>query len=644
MGGCSSADYDRTIRAPAESIGTFTFLRTSLLAASHSSFIIDPESEQTTATFPGYKDPIHSLIVSPQAQLDSGSALFLAAAQASRYVNVYNTNTTALLGNLIAESEVEQLAFNEDVSQGGYEKRQQPLALVTKDGKLNVFRDAFEGWESRNSKQMDLKTRLKQATRKPEAIVQIIRPDKTATQVSILNVSFQDAELVLALADGAAELNFERIPWRDERGGLSLSGFVQRTKTKSSDFTTEITNGVKDHRGAHVDEAGAVVALGTDVRDVDPSPGTQDVIEISSAEEDSDESDADSEAEPLDHEPTTNGMVNEDADMTDMGEEEKPKEQDSDGGEPSFGEMIRAKAIGTVDVAAAFPPADEQNVVPTSNNLRITSNLSMGNALSQALRTNDASLLNTCLQYEDLQIVRATIERLSSDLAMTLLQRLAERLHSRPGRAGSLLVWVQWTLVAHGGYLAARPDVVKQLSSLHTSVQERAQSLQALLSLKGKLDMLEAQINLRRSLQRHNDPSSGQEKAGAPVVYVEGQDESSSDSENEPLSLAASEQRSAGDLVEHSSGEEAESDPDAENAMDVDEEEALDEDSEDDSLIDDMASESGSSHDEDAEDEIDYDDVDDSAEDEGEEKTSATADSQSKEVKMKGIGKGKGGR
>jgi U3 small nucleolar RNA-associated protein 5 len=59
-----------------------------------------------------------------------------------------------------------------------------------------------------------------------------------------------------------------------------------------------------------------------------------------------------------------------------------------------------------------------------------------------------------------LLVIRATIQRLASLLTGILLQKLTERLHKRPGRAGNLILWAQWTLVTHGGYLATQPDLI----------------------------------------------------------------------------------------------------------------------------------------------------------------------------------------
>ncbi|CAG9936882.1 unnamed protein product, partial [Clonostachys rosea f. rosea IK726] len=110
-------------------------------------------------------------------------------------------------------------------------------------------------------------------------------------------------------------------------------------------------------------------------------------------------------------------------------------------------------------------------------------------------------------------------------LAGNLLNKLAARLYRRPGRAGTLMTWVQLTLIAHGGALASQPKVIQSLSGLQKVLAERAKGLTSLLALKGKLDMLESQMDLRRRMQhRSRAINQGEdEDEEEDVVWVEGE-------------------------------------------------------------------------------------------------------------------------
>ncbi|CCU76329.1 small nucleolar ribonucleoprotein complex component (Utp5) [Blumeria hordei DH14] len=193
-------------------------------------------------------------------------------------------------------------------------------------------------------------------------------------------------------------------------------------------------------------------------------------------------------------------------------------------GEPSFGDLVRANIPEPIDVSGAFGEPNSLNTNYPTTALQPPSGASLGAVLTQALRTNDTALLETCLHTSDIPTIRGTVQRLESSRAAKLLLKLAERLHKRPGRAGNLMVWIQWTLVAHGGYLATQKDLVQSLAELTKVIDRRSRGLQSVLALKGRLDMLEAQMEFRKSLQPHRRQQSEDEDAGG-VIYVEDQEE-----------------------------------------------------------------------------------------------------------------------
>ncbi|CZT02869.1 related to UTP5 protein [Rhynchosporium agropyri] len=212
-------------------------------------------------------------------------------------------------------------------------------------------------------------------------------------------------------------------------------------------------------------------------------------------------------------------------DAQDTADPSNPNDEDNDEelAEPSFGDRIQALADEPIDVAAAFEDPSQALTYPNGAPLQPPSGASLGTVLSQALKTNDVALLESCLQTTDLNTIRATIQRLDSPLAGILLQKIADRLFKRPGRAGSLMVWVQWTSVTHGGYLATQRDLIKKLAELDRVVDGRSTALRPVLALKGKLDMMGAQVEYRRSLQDQRRRSEEDEEDEG-VIYVEGEE------------------------------------------------------------------------------------------------------------------------
>lgn len=527
----------------------------SVLCASHKVFLIDSELRTTTTSYTASNNVVHSIAASSKQSKESTSpSSFLTAAENDRFINVFNKEIGVSIGALVAENDVMRIlvayngdtALNNDAPQS--DAADVVLAAINKDGVLELFESPYTfGSTSVQKDSESLKARMKLRTRKAKASVKVVRPNKPTAVVPLLDAVFQNHELLFVWTEGGVDVHFGRIQWRKHNTTeLSLEGSHEIVRGKGAAAIGAVTmNGVKDMGKLHVDESQAVVTTGGQ-----PESGPTaieelpEVIDISSAEEEAEYEDEDllekapqnssDNDQPPAVIPQKASSLRNDGDiaMKDVDEKEEIREESVEAGadEPTFGELIRANAPGPVDVQAAFTTPNTQALAPSNERpSQLPSGMSLGTVLTQSLRTNDISLLETCLHMRDLPIVRATIERLDSSLASTLIQKLAERFHSRPGRAGSLLVWIQWTIVAHGGYLASQPGAMKTLAALHRVISERARSLPLLLSLKGKLDMLESQMNLRASMQAR---SKAQIMADADneegVIYVEGQEDDDS--------------------------------------------------------------------------------------------------------------------
>lgn len=269
-----------------------------------------------------------------------------------------------------------------------------------------------------------------------------------------------------------------------------------------------------------------------------------EAIEISSDESDNDDAAAVDEDDLMDEdepaeateEPKTNGHANgtkndNAATANNDDDDNASANEDEEDHEPTFGDLVREHE--TVDVTAALSqlnPAEANSTDATTNGAVSGKNeasvptlASLGHLLNAALRSGDDANLEVCFNTTtDAVWVRNTIQRLDPSLAGTLLQKLAARIHRRPGRAHTLVGWVQWTLITHGGALLAnQAGVTRALQELHRVLEERARGLNSLLLLKGKLDMLEAQMQLRR-LQRAGGSGAGSGAGGHSGVATVG--------------------------------------------------------------------------------------------------------------------------
>lgn len=528
-----------------------------LICASSTPYIVDVEStDRPSKSFTAMNDSIRIIITSGS---NIGEGLFLTSDN-GRYITVHDPlseKATSLVMNLVTEKEVSSLSLYPDSTKPGGEEPvsldKQVLAAITDDGTIELFTRPFV--QSKDSLSSGSKAK-KQNMRKADASVQVVRSESSDALVPLVMAAFQGDDLVIAWAEGGVVPVFERIKWlnrdTDELAFTGVKKFV-RSKTRSMLGSATI-HGTSKAGETYVDESKAVIEQGNIAEDVEMQdvPGNDGNPEQGSEVDDSDEDDeqthtserSNTKAQKSRNEPTE-GTVK-DVDTFRAPASSSPShlghagQADEDGGEesgePSFGDLLRAKDAEEVDVEAEVEDEVHLGLVtpgkPKAAAYQIPSGVSLSTVLAQALKTNDRDMLESCFHTGDLSIVRSTIQRLDSSLAATLLQRLAERLASRPGRYGHLLVWIQWTCVAHGGALAGNSDLLNRMTTLFKVMDQRSSSLPSLLLLKGKLDMIDAQLGLRQSVRRAAEGAESDDEVN--VIYVEGQEEDEdSDGERE---------------------------------------------------------------------------------------------------------------
>lgn len=466
------------------------------------------------------RDQIHTVISSSSESVDVGAFL---ASDGERFINIFDASSQKLVRNLVAEQEVSSVSLYTP-TRPSLEK--QIVAAVITDGSIELFTKPFV--LPQNVPTATAKTNRKQMTQKANATIRVTRSDSSDACVPVVATSFQGPDLLVAYTEGGVIPVFERIRFLDaDTEELSFTGTKTVVKSKSSTALASVTtNGVKNAGESRVDESHAVVEQGNLVDDDVEMGDGQDAVSGSEEEDSDSDSDGDEAPQaPPTEKKTKPVAADEDVEMQNASGSEP--DQEEDGAEPSFGELMRANNAGQeVDVEAELDDDAALGALvpgkPKAAVQQIPSGVSLATVLAQSLKTNDSSMLESCFHTGDTSIIRTTIQRLDSSLAATLLQKLAERLSSRPGRYGHLLVWVQWTCVAHGGALAGQPDLLKRMATLFKVMDQRSSSLPSLLLLKGKLDMLDAQLGLRQSMR---DGAEGDSEDEDHVIYVEGQDE-----------------------------------------------------------------------------------------------------------------------
>ncbi|KAE8325019.1 Dip2/Utp12 family-domain-containing protein [Aspergillus sergii] len=499
-----------------------------VICASQTPYIIDIDNNEAPIAFPAMRNSIHTLLTS---STESASAGLFLGSDNDRYINVFDPESRKLVMNLVAEKEVSSLSLYTGV--GGktgdsLSLEKQALAAVTDDGTIELFMRPFiqpkdlQGGKAATS----LKAKGRQMTRRAECSIKITRHEGSDALVPVVTASFQGRDLVIAYAEGGVIPIFERVSCLDEETDeLAFTGTKKIVKSKFDSVLSSVTtNGARKTGESQVDESKVVVQQGDLADDdVEMQDSKQDVI--SDSDEYSDDDDQERKQSGEVKETEKQKGTDSDVEMDNAGDSD-PEDEEDETGEPSFGELMRANAA-EIDVEAELE--DDVRIgslVPGKPNKavqQIPSGVSLSTVLTQSLKTNDNDMLESCFHTGELSIIRTTIQRLESSLAATLLQKLAERLSARPGRYGHLLVWIQWTCVAHGGALAGQPDLLKRMATLYKVMDQRSSSLSSLLLLKGKLDMLDAQLGLRQSIRTGAEGMESEDEDN--VIYVEGEEE-----------------------------------------------------------------------------------------------------------------------
>lgn len=596
---------------------------TPVICATQTPVILDVEnSDVGSITFPSMTNPIHTLLPSSAVSIKDNNFI---AADNARYITVFDPKTKGIAYNLVAEKEVASLSLSDNVAEEDDSLEKQVLAVLVDDGSVELFNRPFvQSAGQSGSKTTSLKARAKQMTRKADAVLKIVRPD-TRKAVAALQVGFQGSDLFVAWAEGGLNVIFERVRWQDkDTGNLVLSGPTEIASRKSASVLGSAA--VVEERQtskSHVNETKATVESGLYSEDVemDDAHIDDDAISISDSEDASDAEGQDKKRQTK----KVNGVngISKDAIPDSEGDEEEEDGEDATG-EPTFGELVQRSSAIDVEAELEFD-ANTGTLVPTASSNKkavapIPSGVSLTTVLSQALKTNDAEMLESCFRTSDTNIIRTTVQRLNSTLAGTLIQRIAERMASRPGRYGHLLAWVQWTCIAHGGAIAGNAEILKRMTSLYKVMEQRSRSLPSLLLLKGKLDMLDAQINLRQSMADSRKHGLDDGELLESVTHYAGASNDDSEAERRRKRKKTSKSKSTRDGFED---EVADMDDEMADVLGLGSDEDEDEGSEED------ADEDGDMIDIEAEESLDDDDDDDEEEEEEDEEEDDDSDAAS---------------
>ncbi|KAF9919522.1 WD repeat-containing protein 43 [Linnemannia zychae] len=194
---------------------------------------------------------------------------------------------------------------------------------------------------------------------------------------------------------------------------------------------------------------------------------------------------------------------------------------------------------------------------------------SLQQMLIQALHSNDLQLLEACLTFNNVEVIRNTIRRLPTAYVIPFLTQVIHKFQQKPSRGEALLEWIKAVMLIHTAYLMTVPDLVKKLSNFYQTLDSRVSVYDRLVDLHGRLDVVMSRVEIR-----HQDPDDTRNEAQ--TVYRE--DEDDDEEEDEEMDL---EDDAEDDELAEDDDEDDSEDGDEEGDSDMSDEDEEDEDEED---------------------------------------------------------------
>ncbi|OWB75794.1 hypothetical protein B5S31_g5779 [[Candida] boidinii] len=466
-----SDSFDSSIRK----IEGITYERTPyILAISQSIYLIDPENpNDLSINLPGHITQINSVV-----PIIKNSSI-LTSAIGDRFINCISLIKKSTTNVFVTESPVVSIAYFEN------EFNMELLAAVTENGVVEVFNDPFgnnkgdsndddadDNNNNNNNKKKSILNRRRRSaavvkSKPSDLIISINRPkdsNPTNEKLTIQNVTITSKYLKFSWLEDSSISFFDNIEWwklnENSEKYYNLNENIDLIKIKPNLKTTQHSLFGHDRASAkHYNEANAIISSGDQIGDVNKD---------SDNEEDDDDEDEDDELTLAEKLELANSSTH---NNNNTNTNNKQNNNNNNNNAQTMNKQKKSVSSGTLTVV-----------------------------LSQALKANDHSLLETVLNNKDESIIRNTISRLQSSYIIILLSRLAERIARNGNRQLNLTHWIKWVLIFHGGYLLNYPNTSSDLSILSSTLRRKADSLDRMLELKGKLNLLTDKIELKRDM------------------------------------------------------------------------------------------------------------------------------------------------
>ncbi|KAG0223148.1 WD repeat-containing protein 43 [Actinomortierella wolfii] len=444
---------------------------TMILTAGHSMKLWNLETRDLIKTFTGHASAITNIIFSPD------DTFVASTAEQDRFINLWDAtrdnqqegNITALtLDNTVTHVDISAnhavLAISEEGTAGLWQNAQSPSGGAASTGSKSTKKKRF-------------------TTRPCDVVIRIKSSKGENASIPLLGGIFtQQAGQVILARGSTIKPVFEKVDLQNEDGSLKEEKEMVLVRAPVTGFLMDeaaqaMQNVQATKRG--YDESSVTVVGTSDFALATPSMAM----------------DADSD-----------------------------NDEDAEGAKDQLAERTMEEKLQDLAVEDSTPKLSLKTKSSGSKNKYPTPKAnSLQQMLIQALHSNDLQLLEACLTFNNVEVIRNTVRRLPTTYVIPFLTQVIHKFQQKPNRGEALLEWIKAVLLIHTAYLMTVPDLIKKLSNFYQTLDSRVSVYSRLLNLQGRLDLVMSQIEMRQQYETEDTTNE------ASTVYVEEDDEDEED-------------------------------------------------------------------------------------------------------------------
>lgn len=456
-----------------------------LLLVSHKVHVYNLKANKLVHEISNHITPVNQVLFTENYKY------LITSAKSDRYVNVYDVASNFKpVRVLVTQANVENIAYG---TLNNNKQAAAALTAITEDGVCEVFYNPVESSAASSAAASisDGTSRRKKRqsqgglSRNSNSQVKLSRPETDTIKESlpIIDSIVLNDQILIGWFENATIPYFDIISWFNKSDNqYALDKLVILTKSKP--VLQQINHSTYGHDVAAsnlYNENNVFLTVGDNYKDLDDDEHNDVRMKI---------------------------------DQNEVGNEESFVDEDPNEtlGDKLFSLNPNAKAIkkkSGVNRSSTFDISSSNNSKPTTGSLTIV--------LTQALKSNDHSLLESVLSTKDETVIKQTIKNLSSDLSIILLDKLSEKYNFISSVSASsisyqkqiqLNYWIKWVLIIHGSYLKINEinngnnnkQLLKNLSFLLINLNKKSGQLSKILLLQNKLDAVFEKINYKNEL------------------------------------------------------------------------------------------------------------------------------------------------